>query len=38
MFEEDFETIWDSEKYRELRRQHREHDLPEYCKNCYIDA
>jgi radical SAM protein with 4Fe4S-binding SPASM domain len=38
VFEEDFETIWDSEKYRELRRQHREHDLPEYCKNCYIDA
>jgi radical SAM protein with 4Fe4S-binding SPASM domain len=38
VFEEDFETIWNSEKYQELRRQHREHDLPEYCKNCYLDA
>lgn len=38
VFEEDFETIWNSEKYQELRRQHREHDLPQYCKNCYIDA
>jgi radical SAM protein with 4Fe4S-binding SPASM domain len=38
VFEESFETIWNSEKYQELRRQHREHDLPEYCKNCYLDA
>jgi radical SAM protein with 4Fe4S-binding SPASM domain len=38
VFEESFEAIWNSEKYQELRRQHREHDLPEYCKNCYIDA
>jgi radical SAM protein with 4Fe4S-binding SPASM domain len=38
VFEEDFEMIWNSEKYQELRRQHREHDLPDYCKNCYIDA
>jgi radical SAM protein with 4Fe4S-binding SPASM domain len=38
VFEEKFETIWNSEKYQELRRQHREHDLPEFCKNCYIDA
>jgi radical SAM protein with 4Fe4S-binding SPASM domain len=38
VFEEDFETIWNSQKYQELRRQHREHDLPEFCKNCYIDA
>lgn len=38
VFEEDFETIWNSQAYQELRRQHREHDLPEYCKNCYIDA
>jgi radical SAM protein with 4Fe4S-binding SPASM domain len=38
VFEENFETIWNSEKYQELRRQHREHDLPEFCKNCYMDA
>jgi radical SAM protein with 4Fe4S-binding SPASM domain len=38
VFEESFETIWNSEKYQELRRQHREHDLPEFCKNCYMDA
>jgi radical SAM protein with 4Fe4S-binding SPASM domain len=38
VFEESFETIWNSEKYQELRRQHREHDLPAYCKNCYLDA
>ncbi len=38
VFEEEFEKIWNSEKYQELRRQHREHDLPEFCKNCYIDA
>jgi radical SAM protein with 4Fe4S-binding SPASM domain len=38
VFENDFGTIWNSEKYQELRRRHREHDLPEYCKNCYMDA
>jgi radical SAM protein with 4Fe4S-binding SPASM domain len=38
VFEENFETIWNSEKYQELRRQHREHDLPEYCKSCYLGA
>ena len=38
LFEEDFSKIWNGSRYRELRRQIRDHDLPEYCKNCYVDA
>lgn len=38
LFEEDFSKIWNGARYRELRRQIRDHDLPEYCKNCYVDA
>jgi radical SAM protein with 4Fe4S-binding SPASM domain len=38
VFEEDFATIWNSEKYQELRRQIKAHDLPSFCKGCYVDA
>lgn len=38
VFEQDFATIWNSEKYQELRRQIREHELASYCKGCYADA
>lgn len=38
VFEEEFATIWNSEKYRTLRNNIRDHTLPEYCKGCYADA
>lgn len=38
IFERDFADIWNSPAYRELRRRIRSHDLPAYCRNCYLDA
>jgi radical SAM protein with 4Fe4S-binding SPASM domain len=38
VFERDFAEIWNSPAYRELRRRIRSHDLPGYCRNCYLDA
>jgi radical SAM protein with 4Fe4S-binding SPASM domain len=38
VFEEDFATIWNSEKYQELRQQIKDHTLADYCKRCYADA
>lgn len=35
VFETNLEDIWNAEPYRELRQRIRDHDLPEYCKNCY---
>ena len=37
VFEQDFKEIWNSSAYQELREQISNHDLPEYCKNCYVD-
>ena len=36
--ERDMDEIWDSEAYRDFRRKHITHDLPEYCADCYADA
>lgn len=38
VFEEDFSRIWNNKKYQKLRDMIRHHDLPNYCKNCYVDA
>lgn len=37
LFEQPFSQIWNGESYRELRRRIRDHDLPDYCRNCYCD-
>ena len=38
VFREDFEVIWNSEKYQKLRDMIGAHRLPDFCRNCYIDA
>ncbi len=38
VFETDFREIWNSPAYQTLREQITNHDLPEYCKHCYLDA
>jgi radical SAM protein with 4Fe4S-binding SPASM domain len=38
VFETDFKEIWNSPAYQTLREQITNHDLPEYCKHCYLDA
>jgi pyrroloquinoline quinone biosynthesis protein E len=38
VFEQDFATIWNDAPYRTLRQQIRDHELPEFCTNCYSDA
>ena len=37
VFEEDFEKIWNSKKYQDLRERIRTHNLPSYCKSCYLE-
>jgi radical SAM protein with 4Fe4S-binding SPASM domain len=37
VFEQDFKDIWNSPGYQELRERISNHDLPEYCKHCYLD-
>jgi radical SAM protein with 4Fe4S-binding SPASM domain len=37
VFERDFAEIWNSPAYREFRKRIRNHDLPDYCRNCYLD-
>ena len=37
VFERDFGEIWNSPAYREFRKRIRNHDLPGYCRNCYLD-
>jgi radical SAM protein with 4Fe4S-binding SPASM domain len=38
VFEQDFKEIWNSPAYQELRSRIASHDLPDYCKHCYLDA
>jgi radical SAM protein with 4Fe4S-binding SPASM domain len=38
VFERDFAEIWNGPAYREFRKRIRNHDLPDYCRNCYLDA
>ena len=38
VFERDFAEIWNAPAYREFRRRIRTHDIPDYCRNCYLDA
>ena len=35
VFETDFAEIWNGQPYQELRQRISDHDLPDYCKNCY---
>lgn len=35
VFEQDFQEIWNSPQYRNLRKRIRDHDVPHYCRNCY---
>lgn len=37
VFEKDFSEIWNSKEYQDLRDRIRTHNLPDFCKNCYID-
>jgi radical SAM protein with 4Fe4S-binding SPASM domain len=37
VFEQDFKKIWNSPAYQKLREQISNHDLPDYCKHCYVD-
>jgi hypothetical protein len=38
VFDSPFTEIWNGEAYQELRTRLRTHDLPSYCRACYIDA
>ena len=38
VFENSLSEIWNSEKYRNFRDQHINHDLPSYCRHCYLDC
>ncbi|MBD2744867.1 radical SAM protein [Coleofasciculus sp. FACHB-1120] len=38
VFEKDFAEIWNSKEYQDFRERIRTHNLPDYCKNCYVDA
>ena len=35
LLQNDFSSIWKSEKYQELRTRIKNNDIPEYCKSCY---
>lgn len=37
VFERDFSEIWNSRQYSDLRVRIRNHDLPDFCRNCYRD-
>ncbi len=37
LFEKNFSDIWNSKEYRMLRERIRTHDIPEFCKSCYVD-
>lgn len=37
VFEEDFNVIWNSKEYRELRKSIKKHKLKAYCKSCYLE-
>lgn len=37
VFEKDFSEIWKSKKYQDFRDRIRTHNLPDFCKNCYVD-
>jgi radical SAM protein with 4Fe4S-binding SPASM domain len=36
VFEQDFAEIWNSQEYQDFREKIRTHNLPNYCKNCYL--
>jgi radical SAM protein with 4Fe4S-binding SPASM domain len=38
IFEQDFADIWNSDKYQELRQRIKTNNLPEHCKNCYLNS
>jgi len=38
VFKEDFKEIWNSKDYQRLREMIGAHRLPDFCRNCYIDA
>jgi radical SAM protein with 4Fe4S-binding SPASM domain len=38
VLEQDFAEIWNSQEYQDFREKIRTHNLPNYCKNCYLDA
>ena len=38
VFIEDFSEIWNSYEYQDFRERHRSHNLPDYCKHCYVDV
>lgn len=37
VFEKNFSEIWNSKEYQILRERIKLHNLPEFCKGCYID-
>lgn len=37
VFEQEFKEIWNGKAYQELRSKIASHDLPHYCKHCYLD-
>lgn len=38
VFEQDFAEIWNSKEYQDFREKHKTHNIPNCCKNCYLDA
>jgi radical SAM protein with 4Fe4S-binding SPASM domain len=36
VFEQDFAEIWNSEDYQNFREKIKTHNLPNYCKGCYL--
>lgn len=37
VFEQNFAEIWNSPAYQDFRERIRTHNLPNHCKNCYVD-
>ena len=37
IFEEDFRKIWNNEHYRTLRKRIKDHNIPFYCSDCYLE-
>jgi radical SAM protein with 4Fe4S-binding SPASM domain len=35
LYEVGFDAIWNSPDYKELRRRHKEKNIPEFCESCY---
>ena len=35
IYTQEYDEIWNSERYLNFRKQIKQNEIPEYCKNCY---